>query len=160
MITEFNLNHKIKRGGISAKYMNKCSNALSKNTKRFKDYGLNVYKNFLDSGIFSYIDDKSLNENNPLSQYVISYLLDIIDGVECAAIFVDKLNGEKLIYEIFEDFYIEDGKYVECDPNINCTRISDDYGSVSFAMADASAYYDVYGLIVEVKEGVWEIVDE
>lgn len=129
-----------------------------KKSHSFKDYGLNIYKNFLEPNTF-YCEDSGVDDmSNELDMYVSEALIEILPLVECAAVFVIKLNGQKLIYQIDHDYYFNEGEFIETDPSISVTRIGQDYRGESFGMFDANNLYDLYGLIVEIYPEMWKVI--
>lgn len=128
----------------------------------FKKYGLNIHKNLMRPIKFKGLESGSNDETNEFSAKVTDMLLHLLDvpWVMNAAIFVVKLNGQKLIYQIDMDCHFEDGEFVEDDPYVSFYRIGDDTMDQCFSVFDAENDYDTYGLIVEVEDNIWQIIDE
>ena len=132
------------------------------NKYSFRYYNLNIYKNFLRPFSFHIHhsgDDDEYNELNSLLAEILSAVFDIVDY---AAIFVIKLDGTKLVYDISPDCHFDPEQqiFVADEPHISVTRISDDFNNDSFSIFDAENGYEAYGLIYESKPDYWVCVNE
>lgn len=156
ILNEYKPTQKIRRGGKIIQF------ATATIPVSFRKYGLNIHKNLMRPIKFKGYESGSNDEDNEFSVKVTDMLLHLLDlpWVMSAAIFVVKLNGQKLIYQIDMDCHFEDGEFVEDDPYVSFYRISDDTMDQCFSVFDAENDYDTYGLIVEVEDNVWQIIDE
>ena len=154
-LSEYKPNQKIRRGEKIIKFP--TTTPIS-----FKKYGLNVHKNLMRPIKFKSRETGSNDEKNEFSVKVTDMLLNLLElhWIMCAAVFVVKLNGQKLIYQIDMDYHFEEEGFIEDEPSISFYRINDDIYDECFSVFDAENDYDTYALIVEVEDNVWQIIDE
>lgn len=155
-LNEYKPTQKIRRGGKIIQF------TTATIPMSFKKYGLNIHKNLMRPIIFTGIENGSNYEDNEFSVKITDMLLCLYDipWVMSVAIFVVKLDGQKLIYQLDADCHFEDGKFVEDEPYISFYRIGDDTMDQCFSVFDAENDYDTYGLIEEIEPNVWQIIDE
>ena len=154
-------NPKIRRG-YDFKIKNTMCHVSYKVDYSFSRYGLNAFKNMLDPVTFTAVDNGRDDEKNELHKFAIINLADVAEAIECAAIFVVKLDGTKQIYQINQDYYFDEdlGRFVEDEPTIEHIKISQDFDDKAFAVFDADNNYDCYGLIVEISKNIWMSIME
>lgn len=129
----------------------------------FGYYGLNSYKNFMLPITFKATDSGSDDSYNELNEYlstVLTELLEMNPYIECAAIFVIKKNGQKLVYQIDHDYYFDGADFEEVEPTITVSRITYDINNDVIKAFDADNNYDMYGLVIEIGDGKWQTVVE
>ena len=150
------------RKGYDFKVKNTMCHVSYKVDYSFNKYGLNEFKNMLDPVMFSAIDNGRDDEDNELNKFAVVNLMDIVENVECAAIFVVKLDGTKRIYQINCDYHFDEyeGRFIEDEPTIEYIKITNDFEDKAFGVFDADNNYDCYGLIVEVSKNMWMSIVE
>lgn len=149
----------IRRGYELQKYMCHVSHNES---QTFKTYGLNAHKNFLLSTTITATDTGNDETYNELNETIVDILLSLFEEcpIECAAIFVVKQDGRKIIYQIDRDYYFNGEEFEESEPSIKVSRITHDDSDVAFEVFDAEYNYEAYGLIVEINKGEWMSIVE
>lgn len=105
----------------------------------FEPYGLNRHRNFLECGFLK----GDLTE-------ILEYAADEIaeSGCDNCGVFVQTFDDEHILLT----YSYEDGGFITMQPQ----EEDNDF----FALMDAQLRLCCYGLIIEMRPGVWRVIDE
>lgn len=143
MLTQYN-GEKIRRAGNIIHF-----DPLS---STFAKYGLNKYKNFLKEGTID------LADKDAMDRYATVIMNSLSEDYESAALFFDFGKGIKRIYEMYLEYYEQDGDTYE-EPYMSRYDIDDPFDKV-FAQFDSDNNYEIYGLLLYRNNGFWKVVSD